>query len=129
MQANEGAGLAATQCGIPYNIFVLDGVTLGTGNPIVFIDPEIIDTSAETDTQLEGCLSFPGAYAPIKRALRCTVRAKNIQGEENTITVSGFGARAVLHEYDHLTGKLMIDLMGSFKAKVFKKKLAKARKR
>ena len=61
---------------------------------------------AESD---EGCLSFPGIYAPVKRPERIAISAYNLAGEEGHYELDGLRARAAQHEYDHLDGKLFID--------------------
>ena len=57
----------------------------------------------------EGCLSFPEIYAPVKRSEKIVLSAFNLDGEELNYELSGFFARAVQHEYDHLDGVLFID--------------------
>jgi peptide deformylase len=62
---------------------------------------------------IEGCLSFPEITGDIERAQSVTVHAQNLEGETIQIEASGFLARAIQHEHDHLNGILFIDRMRS----------------
>jgi len=104
MYEADGVGLAAPQVGILKNLFVID---IGEG-PLVFINPEIIETSG-TQTDEEGCLSLPGETEEVVRANYVKARALNEKGEEFEIEAEELLARAILHEYDHLNGTLFID--------------------
>ena len=100
----DGVGLAAPQVGILKRLFVID---IGEG-PLVFINPEIIETSG-TQTDEEGCLSLPGETKEVVRPNYVKARALNEKGEEFEIEAEELLARAILHEYDHLNGTLFID--------------------
>lgn len=128
MYAANGAGLAAIQVGVPLRLFIIDGPVAGGADdavPQVFINPEIVSLSDESQTGDEGCLSFPGIYVPVKRGMRARVRALDIDG--NTFEVEGDGlfARAMQHENDHLIGRLLIDQCGPVKREIIKRKLRK----
>lgn len=130
MFASNGAGLAAIQVGAPLRLFIVDGpVAVGADDapPKVFINPEIVGLSEESQTGDEGCLSFPGIYVPVKRGLRARVRAVDLDG--NTFEVEGEAlfARAMQHENDHLIGRLLIDQCGPVKREIIKRKLRKDR--
>jgi peptide deformylase len=71
----------------------------------------------------EGCLSFPDIYIKVKRPMRCKVRAMGIDGNMFEIAGEGLLARCLLHENDHLTGKLLVDFVGPLKRQMIKKKL------
>ena len=73
----------------------------------------------------EGCLSFPDIYVKVKRPLRAKLRAMGIDGQMFEIEGEGLLARCMLHEYDHLTGKLLVDFVGPLKRQMMKKKLQK----
>ncbi len=110
MYASGGVGLAAPQVGISRRIMVLNA----TGEPedeIVLINPRIVDKSGPETLFDEGCLSFPGIYAEVKRPDECTVRAQGLDGEEFEASYAGFPSRIVQHEYDHLEGVLLVDRM------------------
>src|SRR6266496_3973787 len=80
--------------------------------PLVLINPEI-ELRDETEVGVEGCLSFPEITADIERTQSVTVRAQTLEGETIQIEASGFLARAIQHEGDHLNGILFIDRMRS----------------
>lgn len=126
MYASDGAGLAAIQIGAPERIFVVDSQVAGGEKnqpPVVFINPVIEWTSPEQETKDEGCLSFPGIFIPVKRPLRARVRALSLDGTPFTAEGEGLYARALLHENDHLIGRLLYDLAGPLKRQIIKRKL------
>ena len=128
MIAYQGIGIASPQIGVPVKMFLIDAVvTTGEKDaaPWAFINPEIIETGAEMEKNEEGCLSFPGIYVPIERPSRATVRAMGIDGEIFELEGDELLARAIQHENDHLTGKLMVDFVGPLKKQVIKRKLVK----
>ncbi len=104
MYEADGVGLAAPQVGILKRLFVVD---IGDG-PLVFINPEIIETSGKQIGE-EGCLSIPGEMEEVMRPNYVRARAINEKGEEFEIEAEELLARAILHEYDHLNGTLFID--------------------
>ncbi|MEM9490368.1 MAG: peptide deformylase [Myxococcota bacterium] len=128
MYAHNGLGIAAIQIGDPTKMFLVEPVLAGRGpddNPIAFINPEVISVGDDTEKGDEGCLSFPGVYVPVERPLRAKVRAMNLDGEIFEFEGEGLLARCLLHENDHLTGKLLVDFVGPLKKKMIKRKLAK----
>jgi len=106
MQNADGVGLAAPQIGQAIRLFV---VKADDGIERAFINPQIIETSTETETYEEGCLSIPKIYADVVRPSRVTVQALNERGRRFTLEADGFLARVIQHEYDHLDGILFID--------------------
>jgi peptide deformylase len=99
----DGVGLAAPQVGIAKQIAVVDvGDEHGR---IELINPVILEARGE-QTGLEGCLSFPGLFGEVKRADYVKVRAQNRRGRPFTLEATGFLARALQHEIDHLHGIL-----------------------
>lgn len=128
MYVHNGLGIAAIQIGDPTKMFLVEAKLAGldeNADPVAFINPEVIETSAEKHKADEGCLSFPGIYVPVGRPLRAKVRAMNLQGETFEFEGEGLLARCLLHELDHLTGKLLADFVGPLKRKMIKRKLAK----
>ncbi|WP_434422320.1 peptide deformylase [Nannocystis pusilla] len=127
MYSLNAAGIAAIQVGRLERVFVLDGKVPAGGDdnspPLVFINPELVESGKGLAVAEEGCLSFPGVYVEIKRPRWAKVRARDLEG--NTVEVDGDGllGRALQHEHDHLTGKLMIDLVGTIKKEVIKRKM------
>ena len=126
MFAHNGVGIAAIQIGRAERMFLVDAAVCG-GNqedpPWAFINPEIVWLSDDKETTDEGCLSFPGIYVPIERSFQARVRATNIQGESFELEGEGLLARAIQHEHDHLTCKLMVDFVGPLKKQMIKRKL------
>ena len=102
----NGVGLAAPQVGVLRRIVVIDTYE---GNPLVLINPEIIETEGE-QIGPEGCLSLPGLQGEVSRPERVVCKA--LDRDMNEITVEGEGllARAICHETDHLNGILYKDL-------------------
>jgi peptide deformylase len=126
MVAYQGIGIASPQIGVPVKMFLIDAtVTCGDQEaaPWAFINPEIIATSDATEKNEEGCLSFPGIYVPIERPGQATIRAMAINGETFELEGHELLARAIQHENDHLTGKLMVDFVGPLKKRMIKRKL------
>ncbi len=106
MSEADGVGLAAPQVGVSSRLFVINiqGV-----EKRAYINPQIIETSIETDTAEEGCLSIPGVWHDVQRPARVTVQAQDIEGKVFTVKAEGLLARAIQHENDHLNGVLFID--------------------
>jgi peptide deformylase len=128
MSAANGAGLAAIQVGVPVRLFIVDGPVAGGAEgspPKVFINPEIVEISSDSQTGDEGCLSFPDIFVPIKRGMRAKVRARDLDGNVFESEGAELYARAIQHETDHLNGRLLIDQVGPVKRELIKRKLRK----
>jgi len=129
MYAANGAGLAAIQIGSELRAFVIDGHVAGGAEDAparVFLNPELIWLSDETEVAEEGCLSFPGVFVPVKRALKARCRALDLSGNPFEIEGEGLFARALQHEIDHLNGRLLIDMVGPVKREMIKRKMKRA---
>ena len=106
MYEAPGVGLAANQIGITKNIAVFDAQDeLG---PRVMINPEVVETSGEWEYE-EGCLSVPGRFWPIVRPAFARVTALDLDGKRVEYAGDGLLGRVLLHEVDHLNGKLLLD--------------------
>jgi peptide deformylase len=128
MHAANGVGLAAQQVGESLQLTVLDvslvedrpstlkvdgeEVDPKAAMPLVLINPEI-ELQGATETGVEGCLSFPEITGDIERATSVIVRAQTLESSIIEIEATGFLARAIQHEGDHLNGILFIDRMNS----------------
>lgn len=124
----RGAGLAANQVGLPYNLFVVDmGVENGTHDLITVINPVITAVEGE-EIREEGCLSIPEVYAEVKRALHVELKGVDLDGNEVRYEAEGFLARAFQHEMDHLNGSLFWDKLGKIKRDSLKRKFKKKQK-
>ncbi len=109
MYEAQGVGLAAPQVGIMRRVVVID-VSPEGDNPVVLINPEIIETSGN-QTGGEGCLSVPGKTGIVTRPNYAKVKALNENMEEFIIEGEELLARALCHEIDHLDGKLYVSLV------------------
>ena len=107
MDNADGAGLAANQVGVLRRVFVMR--TGENGDTRTLVNPELVSRSDEVDVDDEGCLSLQGLLVPVERSSSVTVKAKDVQGADVTLELTGFEARACQHEIDHLDGVLMID--------------------
>jgi peptide deformylase len=118
-----GVGLAAPQIGIPQRVFIVNITPNSNYNPELpkigfqaYLNPEILATSSETDYDIEGCLSiFYGTlYGRVAREKYIKLRYLDVNGEEQTEEINHpFHARVVLHENDHLNGKIFLQRVKS----------------
>jgi len=106
MRAAGGLGLAAPQVGEPlaFAIVEVEGRLLELANPVLV-------RAAGIQEGWEGCLSVPGRVARVARAAEVVVRAEDLAGTRIRVRRSGLEARALLHELDHLAGRLYVDLV------------------
>lgn len=112
MRNANGVGLAANQVGYHDSMFVIDlqGVEgYDKFKPIVCINPEILIYSDEKVIYEEGCLSLPSLRADVERSERIKLRYLDTDEKEHEIEADDFFARVILHEYDHLIGKMIPD--------------------
>lgn len=125
MYAGKGIGLAANQVDLPYRMFVmnLQADPEAVDDEHVFINPVIAKRSGSAEAE-EGCLSFPGIYAPVRRSDKIVLSAYNPAGQEMTYELDGLYARAVQHETDHLDGVVFIDRLSSTAKLAVKEPLA-----
>jgi peptide deformylase len=108
-QSDDGVGLAATQVGLPFQIFLVDS---GDGDHFSLCNPSYLGLpSPETLDGVEGCLSIPGFWAHVRRPQRRTVQGLDPAGAVQTIEGEGFLARILCHENDHLRGRLYVSAM------------------
>ncbi len=146
MYAAPGIGLAAIQVGVAKRVLVIDlqepaphdhdhehgehcnHAAEVIRDPRVFINPEILDPSADLAPYTEGCLSVPDQYAEVSRP--ATIRAKwqDVDGHWHEEDMEGLMATCLQHEMDHLEGILFIDHLSRLKRSMVLKKLAKQRK-
>jgi len=130
MYAAPGVGLAAPQIGVLLRVAVTDirwREEDGTRDLQVWINPEISRREGEAVFE-EGCLSVPGIYEEIQRAASITASWYDIEGTHHTADFEDFSAVALQHEFDHLDGRLFIDLLPPIKQKLLKKRLKKQKK-
>ncbi|MDM8335034.1 peptide deformylase [Wolbachia pipientis] len=133
----KGLGLAAVQIGVLKRVFVMDVQLKDTeGGPAGYestgkfciTNPEIIELSDEQVILKEGCLSIPEQSHEIKRPKYLTVKYRNLNNEEQTLKASGWLARCVQHELDHLNGILYIRHLSKLKYDMAMKKAQKVKR-
>lgn len=130
MNKASGIGLAAPQVNLGISLAVIDISGLEdykNVKPIILINPMILDSHGK-ETSEEGCLSIPDVHAEVERAKEIHLRYYDFNLKEVNTELSGFAARVVQHEIDHLNGKLFIDYLDDEKKKEIKKKLSLLRK-
>lgn len=125
MYAAHGVGLAAPQIGIAKRLAVID-VTCGEdpNEKLVLCNPEILHAEGKQSSE-EGCLSLPSFRAPVTRPDKVTVHAQDLQGNWFEKTGEGLLARALLHETDHLHGRLFITHLSALRRDLIKRKIKK----
>jgi len=126
MYAAPGVGLAATQVDFHKRLIVMD-VSEDKQQPMVFCNPEILTTEGVGVTE-EGCLSVPGIFDEVKRAVVIRARAQDVTGKTFEVQLDGLAAVCLQHEMDHLDGKLFVDYLSELKRERIRKKLDKDRK-
>jgi len=130
MHNAEGVGLAAPQIGLPIRLFVIDLQAFKEDNPeladfkIVMINPEMLETSEDTETKEEGCLSVPGIHENVSRATKIKISYFDADFNKHTDEFEGFKARVIQHEYDHLEGIFFTDKINPLRRQLLKSKLA-----
>lgn len=138
MYAAPGIGLAAIQIGVPLRVLVIDlqemvedeegGEPYPVRNPMVFINPEILDPAEDNAVFNEGCLSVPNYYADVERPTTCRARWLDLDGKQHDEQIEGMLATCLQHEMDHLEGVLFIDYLSRLKRDMVLKRLAKLKK-
>ncbi len=130
MYAAPGIGLAAVQIGEPVRVIVMDLAREDEPKaPRYFVNPEILEAVAETQSYEEGCLSVPDYYDEVDRPLRVKLRYLNYNGEQIEEWAEGMYAVCIQHEMDHLQGTLFIDHLSRLKRSYAINKVKKAKKR
>lgn len=105
MKENKGIGLASPQVGVLYQIVVIDVEDIDK----FLVNPEIMLSSSDTCTDMEGCLSLPNMFFNVDRSLEIEVRAWSPEGKRLHFEARGLPARVLQHEIDHLNGLLICD--------------------
>ena len=120
----QGIGLAATQINVHERVVVID-VSEDRNQPLVLINPAIEWASTERVKGEEGCLSVPGIYDGVERAVAVRVNALDGEGRSRTIEAEGTLAVCIQHEMDHLMGKVFVEYLSPLKRNRIKSKLLK----
>jgi len=126
MYAAPGVGLAATQVNVHQQLLVAD-MSENSDQPLVLINPRILAKDGVQVFQ-EGCLSFPGIFADVERALHVKVAAQDADGNAFEREFEGPLAVCIQHEMDHLVGKVFVDHLSPLKRSLLLKRLEKKRR-
>ena len=113
MHAAKGIGLAAPQIGRIERVAVVD--VEGGKQPFALVNPEVVSVGGATEKSEEGCLSIPDIFGDVERPTTVVVRALDRDGKPFEIQGAELLARCLLHEIDHLHGKLFIDYLSDLK--------------
>ncbi len=134
MYFSDGIGLAAPQIGRAIRLFVIDADPMADTFPEckglkqTFINARIVERSEDTLSESEGCLSIPGINEKVTRPSTITIEYLDADFQPHCETYSGFAARVIQHEYDHIEGILFIDLIASIRKQLIKGKLTNLQK-
>ncbi|MFD7104691.1 peptide deformylase [Streptomyces celluloflavus] len=110
MYAARGVGLAANQIGVPLRVFVYDCPDDEDRRHLGhLVNPRLVEADGPVFRGPEGCLSLPGVEAGTPRHDHAVVEGVSVTGEPRTVTGTGFFARCLQHECDHLDGGLYVD--------------------
>ncbi|MGV3527476.1 MAG: peptide deformylase [Flavisolibacter sp.] len=139
LYASNGVGLAAPQINRGIRLFLVDSAQIfanmdeeekkeenypdAPGIKQVFINARVVEEAGDDWAYNEGCLSIPRIREDIYRAEEVTLEYLDEDFKPHTKTFSGITARVILHEYDHIEGKLFIDYLSGLKKKLIKRKL------
>jgi peptide deformylase len=135
MYAKDGIGLAAPQVHQSISLFVtsvpiyVDEKTILPGVERVFINPKILSYSEEFVTLSEACISIPKLSGHVTRPLKIIVEAMDLEGKIFTQEFKDYEARCIMHENDHINGKLYIDRMDSKERQELEPKLREIKKK
>lgn len=126
MCRERGIGLAAPQVGMTKRLIIalqMKDTNDVDAEPLPLVNPEVLERSRPTWEYEEGCLSIPGVLGKVERSVDAVVRYQDLDGVEHTITASGMFARILLHEIDHLHGRLFVDYLSSAQKSLVKPEL------
>jgi len=127
MYEAQGVGLAATQVNIQQRIIVID-TSRDRSNPLCLINPEITHQEGTLEWE-EGCLSFPGVYAKVKRFAKIGINYNDQNGTQQSLEAEQLFSVCIQHEIDHLNGITFYDHLSALKQQMLKKKLKKIREK
>ena len=129
MYAAPGIGLAAPQIGVARRLIVMDPAKdEAPKNPVIMVNPEILERSTELRVHEEGCLSIPDYTAEIERPAKTRVAYIDREGGKQEIELQGIWSTLVQHEIDHLNGVLFIDYLSRLKRDMVVRKYTKQKR-
>ena len=112
MVSQRGLGLSAGQVGIDYKLFIIGE---SKENCMMFVNPEVLSVSEETELDVEGCLSYPDMFVKMLRPNMVEAKWFDEEGKPQEGRFEGYTARCFLHEYDHLFGVVFKDKVSRLK--------------
>lgn len=130
MYRADGIGLAAPQIGLSIRVIVIDVTVLADEYPEladskkVLINPEILEISGKDVSMEEGCLSLPGIHENVTRKDTIHIHYFDENWTEHDEVVTGYLARVMQHEYDHLEGHVFTDKISPLRRQLIKNKLS-----
>ena len=125
----DGVGLAGPQVGLSLQVLVIDADVLKDDFPEckgfkrAMINPVFLEKGEETISMEEGCLSLPGIHEKVARSVKIKIKYRDEDWQEHEEELSGFAARVVQHECEHLTGHVFIDNISAIRLQLNKSKL------
>ncbi len=131
MQASDGVGLAAPQIGKSIRLFLVDASRMEdvedepdiNNFKKIFINPCIVDERGRKWSFSEGCLSIPNIREDVSRLSKITIEYYDVNWKFHEEEYDGVKARIIQHEYDHLDGKLFVDLINPLRRKLLAPRL------
>ena len=126
MYGEKGIGLAAPQVGVSKRLIValrMRDPDDDEAEPLVLVNPRAVSTTGELWSYEEGCLSIPDVKGQVRRATGVEVEYQDVDGAERRISATGMFARILLHEIDHLDGRLFIDYLSTAQKSIVKARL------
>ncbi len=129
MYKTDGIGLAAPQIGLPIRLFVIDADAMAEYYPECkdlkrcFVNAYIVDYSDDECAEEEGCLSLPGINESVTRPKSITIEYDDENFQRKRESFSGFAARVIQHEYDHIEQKMFIDHISTIRKQLIRPKL------
>lgn len=124
----QAVGLGANMVGVLQRLIVVDLQDGGIRQPRIFINPQILEKSPETQCHEEASVCFPGIRAKIPRAREITLRYQDTTGGSHTLTATDYLATVIQHEMDYLDGVIFLDYLSAVKRKMLIKKTKKFQK-
>lgn len=134
MYFSDGIGLAAPQIGRAIRLFVIDADPMAEHFPEckglkqTFINARIVEYSEDTCSEDEGCLSIPGIHERVSRPERIVIEYLDADFQPHREEYTGFAARVIQHEYDHIEGVLFTEKIATIRKQLIKGKLANLQK-
>jgi len=125
MVSRRGLGLSACQVGLDYKLFIIGE---NKTNVMMFVNPQVLNVSEETELDVEGCLSYPDMFVTIARPKTVDAKWYDEEGKLQEGTFEGYTARCFLHEFDHLHGVVYKDKVSRLKWDRAEKKKRKIQK-